>query len=107
MEQVRPKPRVIEKKGHAASRHYMHPVMGHAAGVAARSPLTALVESEDIGEGTLVWAYAHILPGARIGRDCNICDHTFIERSKQYLAAPLETVVESGASIGANATILP
>jgi dTDP-4-dehydrorhamnose 3,5-epimerase-like enzyme len=28
-------------------------------------------------------------------------------RSKQYLSAPLETVVESGASIGANATILP
>ncbi|MCU1338229.1 MAG: isomerase [Bryobacterales bacterium] len=40
---------------------------------------TALVESDQIGEGTHVWAYAHILPGARIGRDCNICDHTFIE----------------------------
>jgi len=38
-----------------------------------------LVESGEVGEGTLVWAYAHILPGARIGRDCNICDHTFIE----------------------------
>ena len=42
-------------------------------------PVMTLVESEHIGEGTLVWAYAHILPGARIGRDCNICDHTFIE----------------------------
>ncbi len=40
---------------------------------------TALVESDHVGEGTQVWAYAHILPGARIGRDCNICDHTFIE----------------------------
>jgi len=40
---------------------------------------TALVESDHIGGGTRVWAYAHILPGARIGRDCNICDHTFIE----------------------------
>jgi UDP-2-acetamido-3-amino-2,3-dideoxy-glucuronate N-acetyltransferase len=39
----------------------------------------ALVETELIGEGTRVWAYAHILPGAKIGRDCNICDHTFIE----------------------------
>ena len=49
----------------------------------ARSPSlfheTAWVESDKIGEGTVVWAYAHILPGARIGRDCNICDHTFIE----------------------------
>jgi UDP-2-acetamido-3-amino-2,3-dideoxy-glucuronate N-acetyltransferase len=40
---------------------------------------TSLVESDQVGEGTLVWAYAHILPGARIGRDCNICDHTFVE----------------------------
>jgi acetyltransferase-like isoleucine patch superfamily enzyme/dTDP-4-dehydrorhamnose 3,5-epimerase-like enzyme len=40
---------------------------------------TAIVESPDVGEGTRVWAYAHILPGARLGADCNICDHTFIE----------------------------
>jgi acetyltransferase-like isoleucine patch superfamily enzyme/dTDP-4-dehydrorhamnose 3,5-epimerase-like enzyme len=39
----------------------------------------ALVESESIGDGTRVWAFAHILPGARVGCDCNICDHTFIE----------------------------
>ena len=41
----------------------------------------AVVETEAIGEGTRVWAFAHILPGARIGRDCNICDHTFIENA--------------------------
>jgi acetyltransferase-like isoleucine patch superfamily enzyme len=39
----------------------------------------ALVESPSIGEGTRVWAFTHILAGARIGSDCNICDHTFIE----------------------------
>jgi len=38
-----------------------------------------LCESREVGEGTRVWAFAHILPGARIGRDCNICDHVFIE----------------------------
>lgn len=32
-----------------------------------------------VGQGTRVWAFAHILPGAVIGQDCNICDHTFIE----------------------------
>jgi UDP-2-acetamido-3-amino-2,3-dideoxy-glucuronate N-acetyltransferase len=47
--------------------------------VPARFHPTALVESDKVGEGTQIWAYAHILPGARIGRDCNICDHTFIE----------------------------
>ncbi len=39
----------------------------------------ALVESKTIGHGTRVWAFAHILPGARIGRDCNICDGVFVE----------------------------
>ena len=39
----------------------------------------ALVETTAIGAGTRVWAFAHVLPGARIGRDCNICDHVFIE----------------------------
>ena len=39
----------------------------------------ALVETPFVGEGTTIGAFAHILPGARIGRDCTICDHTFIE----------------------------
>ena len=39
----------------------------------------ALCESRAIGADTRVWAFAHVLPGARIGRDCNICDHVFIE----------------------------
>ncbi|WP_149202570.1 WxcM-like domain-containing protein [Actinotalea subterranea] len=38
-----------------------------------------ICESEHVGEGTRVWAYAHVLPGAVVGRDCNICDHVFIE----------------------------
>src|SRR6478609_8191206 len=39
----------------------------------------ALCESVTIGENTRVWAFAHVLPGATIGKDCNICDHVFIE----------------------------
>ena len=39
----------------------------------------ALVESTDIGERTRIWAFAHVLEGARIGADCNIGDHAFIE----------------------------
>jgi UDP-2-acetamido-3-amino-2,3-dideoxy-glucuronate N-acetyltransferase len=109
---------------------------------------TALVESPSIGDGTRVWAFSHILPGAQIGRDCNICDHTFIEndvqigdrvtikcgvqlwdhitieddvfvgpnatftndpfpRSKHPLQSFSRTIIRNGASIGANATILP
>lgn len=109
----------------------------------------ALVEKpERIGAGTRVWAFAHVLPGASVGADCNLCDGVFIEndvvigdrvtvkcgvqvwdgvrleddvfvgpnatftndafpRSRQQPERFPETVIEKGASIGANATILP
>ena len=38
-----------------------------------------LCESEKVGAGTRVWAFAHVLPGAVIGADCNICDGAFVE----------------------------
>lgn len=107
-----------------------------------------ICESVNVGAGTRIWAFAHVLPGARIGIDCNICDGVFIEndvivgdrvtiksgvqlwdgirlgddvfvgpnatftndpfpRSRQWLSSTVTTTVESGASIGANATILP
>ncbi len=108
----------------------------------------AIVESRHIGENTRIWAFVHVLQGAQIGSDCNICDHVFIEkdvvvgnrvtiksgvqlwdglrieddvfigpnvtftndrfpRSKQYPKEFLKTHIKKGASIGANATILP
>lgn len=39
----------------------------------------ALCESNLIGEGTRIWAFVHVLPGARIGCTCNVCDGVFIE----------------------------
>lgn len=108
----------------------------------------ALCESEAVGPRTRIWAFAHVLEGARIGADCNICDGVFVEgdavvgdrvtvkcgvqlwsgveleddvfvgpnatftndrfpRSKQWLDSHPRTIVRAGASIGANATILP
>jgi acetyltransferase-like isoleucine patch superfamily enzyme len=108
----------------------------------------ALVESKAIGKNSRIWAFSHVLEGANIGEDCNICDHVFIEndvilgdrvtvksgvqlwgglrigddvfigpnatftndrmpRSKQYPEKFIPTNIEDGASIGANATILP
>ncbi len=51
---------------------------------------TALVETENIGAGTKIWAYCHIMRHVTIGSDCNIGDHCFIE---------------SGAVIGNQVTI--
>jgi acetyltransferase-like isoleucine patch superfamily enzyme len=118
---------------------------------------SALVETSQIGAGTRVWAFAHILRDVRIGPDCNIADHVFIENGveigrgvtvknhavlwrgvrvedfaflgpgvvftndlrprsprmpeaqNRYAAEShwrVATVVEQGASVGANATIL-
>ena len=39
----------------------------------------ALVETDAIGEGTRVWAFAHVMKGATVGKNCNICDHAFVE----------------------------
>lgn len=41
----------------------------------------AICESANVGENTRIWAFAHILPNAIIGKDCNICDHVFIENN--------------------------
>jgi acetyltransferase-like isoleucine patch superfamily enzyme len=109
---------------------------------------TAIVESDSVGAGTRVWAYVHVLPGAKIGVDCNLCDQVFIEndvcigdrvtikcgvqiwdgitleddvfvgpnatfsndpfpRSRHRPEQFERTLVRKGASIGANATILP
>lgn len=107
-----------------------------------------LCESTNVGAKTRIWAFAHVLPKAQIGSDCNVCDHVFIEndvtvgdrvtikcgvqlwdgvdveddvfigpnvtftndrfpRSKQYPEKFLRTRIRRGASLGANATILP
>lgn len=37
------------------------------------------VQSSNIGDGTVIWQFAVILKGAKIGKNCNINCHTFIE----------------------------
>lgn len=36
-------------------------------------------ESEQVGAGTRIWAFAHVMHGAVVGKNCNIGDHAFIE----------------------------
>jgi acetyltransferase-like isoleucine patch superfamily enzyme len=38
-----------------------------------------ICESTSVGAGTRIWAFAHVLPGAAIGRNANLCDHVFVE----------------------------
>jgi UDP-2-acetamido-3-amino-2,3-dideoxy-glucuronate N-acetyltransferase len=73
----------------------------------------SLVESEHIGEGTRVWAFAHILPGAVLGNDCNVCDNVFIENdvligNRVTIKCGVQIwdglVIEDDVMIGPNAT---
>ena len=50
----------------------------------------ALVETDHVGSGTCIWAFTHVMKGAKIGCNVNIGDHSF---------------VEGGASIGNNVTV--
>ncbi len=36
-------------------------------------------ESDDVGEGTRIWAFAHVMDGATVGRDCNVGETCFVE----------------------------
>jgi acetyltransferase-like isoleucine patch superfamily enzyme len=38
-----------------------------------------LCESDDGGAGTKVWAFAHVMQGATVGEDCNVCGGAFNE----------------------------
>jgi len=39
------------------------------------------VQSIEIGAGTRIWQFVIVLPGAKIGQDCNICSHCLIENN--------------------------
>jgi acetyltransferase-like isoleucine patch superfamily enzyme len=42
-------------------------------------PKALVDEGVRIGHGTRIWAFAHVVKGAVVGEDCNLCDHTFVE----------------------------
>lgn len=41
-----------------------------------------LCESADVGAGTRIWAFAHVMAGARVGRDCNVGECAFIRAGR-------------------------
>ena len=63
---------------------------------------SALCESDAIGPRTRVWAFAHVMPGAVIGADCNVCDGVFIEGG---VTIGDRVVVKNGAMIWDGVTI--
>jgi acetyltransferase-like isoleucine patch superfamily enzyme len=56
----------------------------------------AMVDSDTIGDGTRVWANAHVLPGARIGRDCNLGEGVFVEGG---VVVGDEVIIKNGVAL--------
>ncbi len=74
---------------------------------------TADVQTKAVGEGTRIWQYTVVLPGAHIGRDCNLNAHCLVENDvvigdRVTLKCGVYlwdgTTVEDDVFIGPNAT---
>lgn len=69
------------------------------------------VQTRHIGAGTRIWQFCVVLPGTKIGSNCNICAHSFIESDaivgnnvSIHLGAKLHSgiIIEDNVFIGAN-----
>lgn len=71
---------------------------------------TADVQTDEIGEGTRIWQNCIILPGTRIGKNCNICAFCMTEGGnvtigdsvtvKPYVGIPDGVTIGDGSFIG-------
>lgn len=71
---------------------------------------TAIVETTDVGSDTQIWAYAHVMEGARIGARCTIGDHAFVEGGAvigNEVTVKNGVMVWDGVTIGDGAFIGP
>ena len=69
-----------------------------------------LCETQAIGKGTKIWAFAHVMNGAEVGANCNICDHAYIEGGVQVgndVTVKNQVMIFKGASIGDGVFIGP
>jgi UDP-2-acetamido-3-amino-2,3-dideoxy-glucuronate N-acetyltransferase len=70
----------------------------------------ARCETTQVGARTRVWAFAHLLEGAEVGADCNICDHVFIEggaRLGNRVTVKNASLIWDGVEIGDEVFIGP
>ena len=81
-------------------------------------------EPSEIGKGTKIWHFSHVMPNCKIGENCNIgqnvvispdvflgpsCVFTNVINPRSFISRKDEyrkTLIGKGASIGANATIV-
>jgi UDP-2-acetamido-3-amino-2,3-dideoxy-glucuronate N-acetyltransferase len=74
---------------------------------------TAVIESDEIGEETRIWHFAHVRHGSRIGRNCNIGKSTYIDtdavigdnvKIQNFVSVYKGVAIEDDVFIGPSAT---
>lgn len=74
---------------------------------------TAIVESDDIGEGTKIWHFVHIRKGSKIGENCNIGKSVYIDadavvgnnvKIQNFVSVYKGVVIDDDVFIGPSAT---
>jgi len=80
----------------------MTPTTDVQSGISYMAHPLALVESDEIGEGTRIWAFAHVMKNARIGCGCNIGEHCYIE---QGVTLGNNVTVKNGVNVWRGVTI--
>src|ERR671910_3036697 len=62
----------------------------------------ALCESDDVGPRTRIWAFAHVLEGARVGADCKVGGHAFVEGG---VVVGDEVTIKNGVQLFSGVTV--
>jgi UDP-2-acetamido-3-amino-2,3-dideoxy-glucuronate N-acetyltransferase len=56
----------------------------------------SIVETQDIGSGTRVWAFAHVMKGVQLGTNCNVGEHCYIESG---VVVGNDVVIKNGVAL--------
>jgi len=56
----------------------------------------SIVETHNIGSGTRIWAFAHVMKGAQLGANCNVGEHCYIESG---VVVGNDVVIKNGVAL--------
>jgi acetyltransferase-like isoleucine patch superfamily enzyme len=62
----------------------------------------AIVDTADIGFGTRVWAFSHVMKNVRLGANCNVGEHCYLESG---VMVGDDVVIKNGVALWEGVTI--
>jgi acetyltransferase-like isoleucine patch superfamily enzyme len=62
----------------------------------------AIVETADIGSGTRIWAFSHVMNNVRLGANCNVGEHCYVESG---VVIGDDVVIKNGVAVWEGVTV--